>query len=79
MGFLRTVQDLALPVPDTKRYLDRSELASDLDSRRLRLPAVFKPTNWAGGAGVRVVESRQDADGISYSPVLVQNTSRAKT
>ncbi len=73
---MEVCERFGVPHPKGALYLDRASLLSAIDGGRVRLPAMFKPLNRAGGIGV----VKADADtahalaaAIEYAPILVQD------
>jgi hypothetical protein len=65
-----------IPHPEGVVFSSRAQLLDALDSNNIRLPAVFKPINRAGGIGVIRVEKKNAIDvatKLTYAPVLVQD------
>jgi len=74
--FMDVCAEFGVTHPKGALYLDRAGLLAAIDDGRVRLPAMFKPLNRAGGIGVVKADAenaRAIAAAIDYAPILVQD------
>ena len=74
--FMELCERFGVPHPKGALYLDRASLLSAIDGGRVRLPAMFKPLNRAGGIGVVKADANNAhalAAAVDYAPILVQD------